>query len=195
MSAVQDLELKQLTEMLESMSDRAGAGLLLELINHPNQPIHASQLRHLHSLPLLDRPEYRSDENSQPYKRKTRQANPFDESTIRFCDQRTINEIKKRLKQLQIQKAEAKDWNDLAHLEEIYREEQILIDYLKKAFNRNGQPRYLRNKSKDDYSYVKKAISRIIEKIRKLDPKQADLIENHLKTGLCFRWESDDINW
>lgn len=188
MSEHNELEIEQLKDTLEHMQDRAGAGLLLELITHPNQPIHATQLRHLHSLPLLDRPQYKPNENHRPYKSKGRPANPFDESSVRFCDQRTINEIKKRLKQLQIQKAEARDWNDHAHLEEIYKEEEILIDYLKKAFNRYGQPRYLRHQAKDDYSYVKKSISRIIDNIRLLDPKQADLIERHLKTGLSFEW-------
>lgn len=186
----EDMMNTALKQILESMTDKAGARFLLELITHPNQPIHATQLRYLHSLPLLDRPEYKPDVNNQTYKSsKSNLANPFDETSVRYCDQQTITEIKQRLNKLLAMKDQAKEWNDYGRLEEIYDEEQILVDYLKKAFNRNGQPRYLRNKSKDDYSYVKKNLSRIISRIRQLDPAQAEMIEKHLKTGLRFVWK------
>jgi hypothetical protein len=193
--------LKPLKELLQAMSDKAGALFLIELIAHPNQPIHVSQLRYLHSLPLLDRPEYRPYEGNNAHKSSFRRkqessplfshalANPFDETSIRFCDQKTIDQVKKRLSKLQSIKAEAQNWNDYARLEELYREEEFLIEYLKKAFNKNGNPRFLRNRGKDDYSYVKKSIERVIAKIRKLDPALADEIDKHLKTGLRFEWQ------
>ena len=200
-----DSHCRPLLTLLESMSDKAGARFLIELINHPNQPIHVSQLRHLHNLPLMDRPEYRPYEGANSHKssflrkhessllsshsRAGGNLNPFKESSIPYCDKKTLDDVKKRLKRLQIIKHEAKCCNDYARLDDIYTEEEFLIDYLKKAFNRKGEPRYLRDTLRDDYSYVKKSIDRIIDRIRECDPNLSIYIENHLKTGLRFTWK------
>lgn len=161
-----------LLTLLESMSDKAGARFLIELITHPNQPIHVSELRHLHIKPLMEGGH-----------------NPFKENSIPYCDRKTLDDVKKRLKKLQIIKHEAKCCNDYARLDDIYTEEEFLIDYVKKAINRNGEPRYLRDTLRDDYSYVKKTIDRTIETIRKIETYQAEFIQNHLKTGLRFEWK------
>jgi len=179
-------ESRNLLNLLETMSDKAGARFLIELITHPNQPIHVSELRHLHSLPLLDAQQYRPQ-----YSRPSLDGgpNPFKENSIPYCDKKTLDDVKNRLKKLQIIKHEAKCCNDYARLDDIYTEEEFLIDYLKKAINRKGEPRYLRDTLRNDYSYVKKSISRIIDRMESLDPFFAKKIREHLVTGLRFKWK------
>lgn len=186
---------KRLLDTLEKMSDYYGSKYLIELVSHPNQPIHATRLRDLFNCPETTYSIEGIDYAEEPCMRQ-----PIDlpwsvshnfELPVEKADRRYIDEVKRRLLKVLDCLAEAKECNDLGRLEDLYDERDKLTAWLKTAVNIHGRPKYWGDRSAKDYQAVKKNIEKIVAKLEALDPALARYVLQHLRTGQIFVWKVD----
>lgn len=188
--------------ILSSLADFSGyygAMYLTELIHHPNQPIHATQLRNLFNEPDQACPldsaqrageDYESDFDFIQSVNLPPSVNPGVELPIEKADRTAIEQVKKRLVKVLAQIAHARNCHDEAPLEDLYDERDKLLDWLKQTVNRWGRPRFLADNTQKDYQTVRKNINKIIAKLEAVSPQQAEFVRKHLKTGHRFEWSS-----
>ncbi len=189
---------KRLLNTLEKMSNYYGAKYLIELINHPGQPIHATRLRDLfnsdfHSvLDTESRSALRKDSCLRrndffvpdlPYS-----VDPKWELPVEKADRRYIYQVKQRLLTVLDRIAEARECNDLGRLDDLYDERDKLTDWLKKVVNIHGRSKQMADRSAKDYQTVKKNIEKIVTQLEALDPALARYVIQHLRTGQKFEW-------
>lgn len=165
-----------------------GDRYLLELLTHPNQPIHSSQLKNLFNEQGRGKQEF---EDMANFKAGTgiNLGYGWCELPIEMTDMRTLTECWIKLRQLAEQEAILEDWNDLARLDEIRDEKQQILDFVRSCVNKNGKIKCLRNKQYDDYRAVLKTLNRTKAEIAKLDPELLAYIEEHLVIGVYCQWK------
>jgi len=171
----------------------AGRGFeyLEELLHHPGQPIACNHLRQLFQIEphAVSRDDFtETDAATVPYCPDF----PFlpISNPIEVADEQTLQEVKARLLDLIEGEQEASMYHDLARLEDIREEKTALLDYLKQALSKTGKPRYLHHQQRNDYSAVKQAILRAIDKLANDFPDLTQDLKSRLSFGLSVCYKS-----
>lgn len=165
-----------------------GDKILLELVYHPDQLIHSSQLNNLFNEQGRGKQEFAD------------MANPDEESLINigfgWCelpieitDKRTLTECRKRLRQLAQEEEELEDWNDFGRLQDIRDEKQQILEFIKLCVSSSGKIKSLFNKQYNDYQAILKTLNRSIEKIGLSEPDLVPYIREHLVIGVYCQWK------
>jgi hypothetical protein len=162
-----------------------------ELLCHPFQPIECAYLRQLYQ---TDPHAISEDDFSEmeavtiPYCADF----PFlpSELPIEAADKQTIKQVKERLLVLIDKEAELKQYHDLAALEDVRDEKDKLVEYLTTALTPLDRPRYLHHQPRNDYSAVKQAIQRAIEKLKPDFPCLVTDLTQNLEYGLSVCYKS-----
>lgn len=102
-------------------------------------------------------------------------------------DARAVTEYRRRLEQLREEIADAAA--DEARLDRAQREYDALTEELMRSQGLGGRARTFANTDERARTSVRKALKRVVERIRAEDPVVADIIEKHLVTGFvcCYR--------
>jgi len=172
--------------------DHAGFGFeyLDELLHHPNQPISCGNLRQLFQ---IDPNQTSSDDFNETVPNADYLALKFPflptERPIEYADEQTIKEVKERMIELINEEAELMQYHDYARLDSVRKEKDDLIDYLKQVLSPMQKPRFLYHQQRNDYSAVKQAIKRALEKIKNDFPVLYIDLETHLKYGLLICYQ------
>lgn len=179
------------------MSGLKGSGYLKLLINHADSPIYSTNLYHLEmGSPkeiATDFDEIENGHYSLINPAGYYGCNPQIELPIEVADKTAIAQVAKHRQNLIEARVIAESENNLAAVEDIIDELEKVDDWICKAVNKFGRPRYFANKATKDYQNVDKALVKIVEKLREIDPALGQMCDNHLVRGTRPHWSSAPI--
>ena len=113
-------------------------------------------------------------------------------------DEKAKRQFESRIKELRDNMSEAENNNDLGALEKASAEYELILDQLKKDFDRKGNPRIFKDDSLKIKSRITQAIQRAINKIKKYDPELAKHFNKALRPINSFHqcYNPDElIDW
>jgi len=167
-------------------TDSVGKDYFLELVAHPNQPIHCTRLRHLNAPASIHAAEFKVHSSLRPGFMDTDHSIP--ELPIPFTDRTTLEQAKKQYLLYYTRECQARMDNDYAKADECQEEREKYEDYLKKAVTKRGRIRVLQSQTQTDYRIVRANLLRFIGKVRAQNPRYADYISDHLVIGYHLMW-------
>jgi len=160
----------------------------LELLYHPNQRIHSSQLKNLFNEQGKGTKEF---ESMADFEEKDGISIGYGwcELPIEITDRHTLHDCWLRLKQLAREEESVEDWNDFGRLQDIRDERQWILDFIKECVTASGKIKCLSNKQYDDYRSVLKTLNRSIRQIAIDEPDLIPYINEHLHIGVYCVWQ------
>lgn len=180
------------TRLIHYLSSKAisrkGEKYLLELLSHPDQRIHSSQLRNLYNLPGKSAGELQT--LSLPESALAGIELGYTEQPIPITDHQTLDACKKRLRRLNELLEQKSEWNDDAAVDELLTEKQTLVDYLLSCLTSTGEIKSLLDQSHADYRALLQAINRCKEQIALEQPDLLPYISQHLVIGIYCIWSA-----
>lgn len=156
-----------------------GWDYLLQVLSQPGQELSATQLitqgniipAHYGYLSQLSEADLVSDN-----------IHPFElEQPIQLCDRKTVGQVCARMKVLIQKEAELMEYCDLAALDEVRTEKEQLEQYLCEVLNPQGRIRHCRDKASRDIQSVNRALRRVLQEIRTVEPDLGDYLRGCVK--------------
>jgi DNA repair ATPase RecN len=193
-----DLEIiHKLFHELTSLHKYIGARYLEEIISKPNSTIHATDLRNLfnESKKAFDDLDIETTDENQNFvcelKCYNYSSNPLNELPIEAADKEAINQVYKHMQNTIEALHLRQSYNDLAAVDDLLDEIEKCKQWLAKACNNRGKPRYLVNQGNKDYQSVTKAIKFVVELLRAKDPELGKQCDEHLVLGVSLSWRAE----
>ena len=165
-----------------------GAQYLAELLLHPGQSISAEELFH----------RYHDRSDGQQYLYAADETALAREGLscagllpIAMTDAKALREIHHRLKDVRNQLNEKAQWCDSSGLDELYREEEHLENYLKEVISPKGKIRNFSGEQRRLKESVSRSLRRAIGRIKNQDAELGDYLQKtvHCWDCLCFEPE------
>lgn len=113
-------------------------------------------------------------------------------------DQRALHEYRRRLRDLDQELAEAKDWSDLGRLSVLETERDALLDEIARSTGLGGRSRTTGSTHERARVAVTKAIVTAIRRVSALDAATGGRLQATIRTGTSCTYEPagpDDVDW
>lgn len=164
-----------------------GERYLLELLSHPNQPIHSSRLKNLFNEQGRGKQEF---EDMANFNQESGINIGFGwcELPIEMTDMRTLAECREWLRQLNEEEEQLEEWNDFGRLQDIRDEKQSILAFIHECVTAAGKIKTMRSKQYDDYRAVLKTLNRTVKEIALTEPDLVPYINEHLVIGVYCQW-------
>lgn len=171
---------------LSELKKMDGAHYIITMMEHPLHQFHISQFLYSDVMETVDEREF-NDDNGNVLAGIS--ISPDLSLKIRFTDKFTLTDIAKRLNQISNERDEAKKAFNYAKLDDLFDEEEQLLQYVHKARTEFS----LNDRAHKDYQIILQAIKRVIKKIRThekyKDAEVADYLTKHIITGMFCYWD------
>lgn len=115
-----------------------------------------------------------------------------------LLDAQAFKAYRQRLRDLELELAEAKDWSDIGRLDSLRAERNALLDELAQATGLGGRARTTGSSQERARVAVKKAISAATGRIATVDGPLGRHLQTRIHTGLSCSYEpdpGDDLDW
>ncbi len=189
-------------KVLSGIQDAIGMKCIAELLNCPDQEISAKilsvmvsgQSKGSHNIEMNNRSTEENEEKGMHVTDK--------ESYDVIMDNQTINECNLKLKKLNTEIEQAKNWNDDDSVEKLEQEKDFLIDELASSTNVKGLSRQFNNDSEKARKNISNRISKALGKIEihEVDRFKNNVIFRHLKNAIrtgssCSYRPENETKW
>jgi 7-cyano-7-deazaguanine synthase in queuosine biosynthesis len=173
------------------MKDYKGLTLIAYLLKRSHEEV---PLRDLH---LEAEKQYQAATKIDKYQLEEQKLESFSsELTIELTDKKTIDEVKERLLEVEVELIEANQNNDIGNIEKLENEKQQLTSYLASSIGITGRPRQFGNKYKRMNDRISKSILRAIEKVKEVHPLLGFHLSNSIKVGLSYKYTPEKpLDW
>jgi hypothetical protein len=110
-------------------------------------------------------------------------------------DQPALNQYKARAADIRTELEEARANNDVARIERLRTELELLTDQIASAKGLGGRRRSVGDTNERARKAVGQSITRAVAQIRKVHSALAQFLKRHLKLGTSLSYSSDDTPW